>query len=128
MYTNRKEIEDIVIGFCEKNHLSPNMFEVSRISNATGGESGELQNTTKVVNQDCTFVIKYYKQLDTIVIWNYAKNPRMSYNYKNIKQKLADGVKYGDKGKEFHNRDQCRVYFDKGEGLVELLKMITNPM
>ncbi len=47
---------------------------------------------------------------------------------KKIKQKLADGIKYGDRGKVFHNRDQSRVYFNKGDGLIELLKMITNPI
>lgn len=74
MYANQKEIEDIVIDFCEKNRLPQNMFEVSSISNATGGESGVLYNRTKVHNTSCTYVIRYYKKLDIIVIWNYAKN------------------------------------------------------
>lgn len=128
MYTNQKEIEDIVKNFTEKNHLPNNLFEVSTISYATGGEREVLQNTTKVHNTDCTYVIKYYQKLDIIVIWNYAKKRSMSYSYKNIKSKLADGVKYGDKGSERHNNKQSRVYFDKGDGLVDLLKMITNPI
>ncbi|MCC8128891.1 MAG: hypothetical protein LIO51_03000 [Clostridiales bacterium] len=94
MYTCKNEIEKIVDDFCEEYHRPRKMFEVSEIAQrATGGKTGCLQNKTKVINRDCTYVIKYYQKLDIIVIWNYASNPSMSYSYNTRKQILAAGIR-----------------------------------
>lgn len=95
---------------------------------ATGGKAERLKNTTKVKNQNCSYVIKFYAKLDLIVIWNYRCNPNMSYSYKTIKEKLANGIRRSDKGTEFHTRKQYYVYFDKSEKLFELLRLIINPI
>ncbi|MCD8381700.1 MAG: hypothetical protein LUC30_02100 [Clostridiales bacterium] len=129
MYTSKNEIEKIVDDFCEEHHCHREMFEVSEISyNATGGKTGRLYNRTKVINCDCTYVIKYYQKLDIIVIWNYSVSPNMSYNYNTIKQKLAAKLRCGDKGTGFHGKKQSYVFFDKGSELYQLLILITNPI
>ena len=129
MYASKKEIENIVNDFCKKNNRSSEMFEVSEIAQrATGGSREILYNKTEVTNGKCIYVIKYYAQLDIVVIWNYAKNHNMNYSYKTIKRKLADGIRCGDKGKGFHSIEQSYVFFDKGKNLYQLLKLIIEPI
>ena len=129
MFNNENEIEKIVSGFCIKNKIDKNIFEISNIAySQTGGKEERIYNKTKVKNKKCTYIIKYYKALNIIVIWNYAINHNMSYSYKTIKQKLSNGIRYGDKGTGFHTNNQYYVYFDKGEKLNELLKLIYNPI
>ena len=129
MINNENDIKNIVDKFCLKNHYSSEMFEISKIAeSATGGKNERLVNKTPVKNPKCHFVIKYYKQLDIVVIWNYSFNPNMSYSYKTIKEKLNNGIRYGDKGSEFHTKKQYWVYFDKGDRLSELLKVLINPI
>lgn len=129
MYRNESDILEIVNDFCTKNNCSSNMFEVSSIAkDATGGADERLYNNTKVKNKNCTYVIKYYYKLNLIVIWNYSVNHSMSYSYKSIKEKLNNGIRWADKGTEFHTKKQAFVYFDKGEKLTELLRLIINPI
>lgn len=129
MYISKKEIENIVNDFCKKNNYSPKMFDVSAIARtATGGEKERLTNTTSVTNRECTYVIKYYEKLDIIVIWNYSKSPSMSYSYRTIKEKLSVGIRYADKGRGFHQKEQSLVFFDKGKNLYQLLQLVTNPI
>ena len=52
----------------------------------------------------------------------------MNYSYKMIKEKLSNGIRYGDKGTEFHTRKQSWVYFDKSKNFNELLRLIINPI
>ena len=126
-YTIEK-INEIVNEICSKNNISPNIFEVSSISKATGGKSERLENKTKVKNKNVNFVIKYYIKLNIIVIWNYSANTNMNYSYKTIKEKINNGIRYADKGSEFHTKNQYLIYFDKAEKLRELLKLIINPI
>lgn len=129
MINNENDIINIVNDFCLNNNCSNSIFEVSKIAEtATGGKDERLVNKTPVKNKNCNFVIKYYRKLDIFVIWNYSFNNNMSYSYKAIKEKLNDGIRYGDKGSEFHTRKQYWVYFDKGDRLKELLKLIINPI
>ncbi len=129
MFKNEEEIEKIVNDFCLKNNCSKSIFEVSKIAReATGGKAERLSNGTKVKNEKCTYVIKYYFKLDLIVIWNYSINHSMNYSYKTIKEKLSNGIRYADKGTEIHTRKQYLIYFDKSKNFNELLRLIINPI
>lgn len=81
-----------------------------------------------MINKECTYVIKYYLRLNLIVIWHYNINHSMSYSLKTINEKLKSGIRYADKGKEFHTKKQCYVYFDKSEKLYELLNLVTHQL
>lgn len=78
MFKDIQEIEKIVYDFCDKKNLKKETFEISTISKATGGESQKLCNTTKVKNKDCTYVVKFYSNLNLIIIWNYRLNQQMN--------------------------------------------------
>ena len=60
MFNSEKEIREFVDNFCKKFKINNNIFEVSTISKAEGGEKKRLYNNTKVINTNCTYVIKYY--------------------------------------------------------------------
>ncbi len=124
MFKDIQEIEKIVYDFCDKKNLKKETFEISTISKATGGESQKLCNTTKVKNKDCTYVVKFYSNLNLIIIWNYRLNQQMNVSLKTLNEKLENGIRYMDKGIEFHNRKQYHIYFDRGERLSELLHLI----
>lgn len=124
MFNDNKEIQKIVNDFSKEKNINKNLFEVSSISNATGGKEERLYNTSKVKNTECIYVIKYYKKLKLFVIWNYAMSKKMSYSLKTINEKLSRGINYADKGNGFHTLEQSRVFFDKEENLMKLLNTI----
>ncbi len=124
MFNDKEEIQKIVNDFSKEKNINKNLFEVSSISNATGGKEQRLYNTSKVQNTECIYVIKYYKELKLFVIWNYAMSKNMSYSLKTIKEKLSRGINYADKGNGFHTLEQSRVFFDKEENLMKLLNTI----
>ena len=126
MIKSQEEIQNLVNIFCEQNKINKNIFEVSTISKATGGEKQRVYNTTPVKNTQCTYVIKYYCNLNLIVIWNYKLNPSMNYSLKTINEKLSKGIRGADKGRCSHTNNQAIVYFDFGENLYNLLGLITN--
>ncbi len=122
----QEEIEKIVDTFCEQNKIDKNIFEISSISHAKGGKDQRLSNRTKVVNKQCTYVIKYYYDLNLIVIWNYKLNTNMSYSLKTINEKLSKGIRCADKGKISHTNNQAIIYFNYSENLYKLLGLINN--
>ncbi len=124
MFNDKEEIQKIVNDFSKEKNINKNLFEVSSISNATGGKEQRLYNTSKVQNTECIYVIKYYKELKLFVVWNYAISKNMSYSLKTIKEKLSRGINYADKGNGFHTIEQSRVFFDKEENLMKLLNTI----
>ena len=124
MFNDKEEIQKIVNDFSKEKNINKNLFEVSSISNATGGKEQRLYNTSKVQNTECIYVIKYYKELKLFVICNYAMSKNMSYSLKTIKEKLSRGINYADKGNGFHTLEQSRVFFDKEENLMKLLNTI----
>ncbi len=129
MFNSEKEIRELVDNFCKKFKINNNIFEVSTISKAEGGEKKRLYNNTKVINTNCTYVIKYYIKLKIFVIWTYSKDSKcagMSFSLKTIRDKLAKGIMWGDKGEEQHPRNQYKVYFSYDADLIKLLSLVTN--
>ncbi len=124
MFENKEEIQKIVNNFSRNNNIDKNFFEVSDISNATGGKSKRLYNLSKVINSNCIYVIKYYKELKKIIIWNYAISKNMSYSLKTIEENLSKGINYDYKGKGFHPFEQSKVYFEEEKNLLNLLNEI----
>ena len=120
MFKSREEIQKLVDTFCEKNKIDSQIFEVSSVSNATGGERKRLCNNTKIGNKNCRFVIKYFCKYELIIIWTNNKSG-MSYSLKTIEDKLSKGIRASDKGTGYHNKNQEVVYFDKSEKLEQLL-------
>ncbi len=128
MFKNKEEIQKLVNTFCEKNNIDSQMFEVSTISEATGGKSKRLYNNTPVVNKKCRFIIKYFRKHELIIIWTYKSNSGMSYSLTTIKDKLSKGIRVGDKGTEQHNKNQELVFFDISQQLEQLLYLVVNKL
>ncbi len=126
MFENEQEIRKIVDNFCKERNINKNLFEVSRISMAKGGEKQRIYNNSPIKNNECNYVIKYYKQLKLFVIWNYSISKKMSYSVKTIHEKLSKGYNHADKGNGFHPLNQSYVWFEKEEKLKELLYAICN--
>ena len=126
MFEKQEEIQNRLDLFCKNNNVDNKIFEVSTISSATGGKAKELQNNTKVKNENCTYVIKYYKTLDLFLVWNYRANKCMNCSLKTVENKLNKGIMCSDKGKNNHSTNQSLIYFSCGKDFEKVLYLVTN--
>ncbi len=128
MFKAKEEIQEFVDTFCKINNIDSQIFEVSSISSATGGESKRLYNKTPIINKNCRFVIKYYCKYDLFIIWTNNNKNAMSYDLITIKDKLSKGIIFADKGTGNHSKNQELVYFDKSERLEQLLNFVVRKL
>jgi len=124
---DNNELEKILNAFCEKNHLSKELFEIAIIGTGKGsGERKTLFGPSTIKNHKCTYVIKIFLKYNIIIIWNRRNNVNMSYPYLTLKEKLDNGMCEGDKGYMTHPNNQSKVLFEYTENFEKLLNIIAD--
>ena len=124
MFKSENEIKKFLLDYCNKYKENVDDFELSPISNASGGQSNRHQNRSVVKNINCKYVIKYYSFHNLFVIWKYSPDRAMDIDFNKVKKKLSVGERKYDKGKIKHFDNQVFIYFDYSENLEALLNMV----